>query len=138
MSTNHGSPRTIASILHPIVILIVTAAGAAGFPSASRALGFAIQVNSTADNLAWDGWCTLREAIVNANSDAASPDCTRGGGEDGIFFSDSLGTATITLNSVLPPIQDADGLLIDGGGDITVSGNNAVQVFTVTNTGCSR
>jgi CSLREA domain-containing protein len=134
MLNHHRLSRTFALVHCTLAILLALAAGAGG-SSTAHALGFAIEVNSTADNLAWDGWCTLREAINNANADAASPDCTQGGGEDGIFFSDTLGTATITLNSVLPAISDADGLLIDGGGDITISGNNAVQILTVTNTG---
>jgi CSLREA domain-containing protein len=130
MDKKQKSPRSLPNLFNAIIMLGMLAASG-GFPSTVRAYGFAIEVNTTADNTAWDGWCSLREAIINANLDAASPDCTQGGGEDGIFFSDSLGTATITLGSPLSFIKDPDGLLIDGGGDITISGNNAFQIFTV-------
>ena len=52
--------------------------------------------------------------------------------DDGIFFSDSLGTATITLTSALPPVKDPAGLVIDGGHDITINGGNLYQIFSVT------
>jgi len=41
-----------------------------------------ITVNSTADSLATDGNCTLREAILAANSDAAVDGCAAGSGPD--------------------------------------------------------
>src|SRR2546421_3120029 len=46
-----------------------------------------ITVNSTADTLANDGQCTLREAIINANDDAATwSDCAAGSGTDTIVL----------------------------------------------------
>src|SRR5262249_43556299 len=41
-----------------------------------------ITVNSTDDSLATDGNCTLREAILAANSDTAVDACAAGGGPD--------------------------------------------------------
>jgi CSLREA domain-containing protein len=82
-------------------------------------------VNTAADEVTGGNGCSLREAIINANNDLQSfPDCPSGNGADIITFDDSLGTATIVLGSELPTISDADGLTIDGGGDITVSGDN--------------
>ena len=54
---------------------------------------------------------SLRAAIDQANTNA---------GADEIVFADGVGT--ITLASRLPTITDAAGLVIDGGGDVTVSG----------------
>ncbi|NJO18217.1 MAG: CSLREA domain-containing protein [Thioploca sp.] len=46
-----------------------------------------ITVNSTADTIADDGWCTLREAIENANNNNATHvDCVAGRGDDVIYF----------------------------------------------------
>jgi CSLREA domain-containing protein len=82
-------------------------------------------VNSTndADDGTCDGThCSLREAINAANATSA---------DDTITFSVS---GTITLGSTLPAIVDAAAagtLTIDGGGNITISGNNSVQVMIV-------
>ena len=67
------------------------------------------------------GTGSLREAINDAEARA---------GKDEIVFADGL-SGTITLGSELPTITDRAGLVIDGGGDVTVSGNNAVQVLEV-------
>jgi CSLREA domain-containing protein len=65
-------------------------------------------------------YCSLREAITAANSNA---------GADTITFSVS---GTITLTSSLPPISDT--LSIDSSGqNITISGANAYQVMYVNN-----
>jgi CSLREA domain-containing protein/uncharacterized repeat protein (TIGR02543 family) len=57
-----------------------------------------IVVNSVADTQANDGACTLREAIVNANTDdqSGSTDCAAGSGTDTVLFSVS---GTITLGT---------------------------------------
>ncbi len=51
-------------------------------------------------------------------------------GADQIVFAEGVG-GTITLASTLPTITDGAGLAIDGGGDVTVSGNDSVRVFEV-------
>jgi CSLREA domain-containing protein len=80
-----------------------------------------IIVNTNADNTIADGFCTLREAITNANNDAATySDCTAGSGNDTITFAANY---TITLSSALPDITDTDGLTITGNG----SANTIVQ-----------
>ena len=95
-----------------------------------------IIVNSTADNTTPDSSCTLREAIANADNNAAThAECIAGSGNDTILFHSSLGTATITLGSQLPTIADGAGLTIDGNNRITLSGNNSVRVFNVTGGG---
>lgn len=100
-----------------------------------RTLAATIVVNSTDDTaVASDGKCTLREAINNANSntDTTSGDCTAGSGADTITFSVS---GTITLGSTLPTVNSADGLTIDGGEHITISGNSSVRVLIVDSPG---
>jgi predicted outer membrane repeat protein len=64
---------------------------------------------------------SLRAAIEQANAKA---------GADEIVFADGV-SGTITLASILPEITDTAGLAINGGGDVTVSGNQVVGVFQV-------
>jgi hypothetical protein len=73
----------------------------------------------TVTNLNNTGTGSLRAAINDAEARA---------GADEIVFADGV-SGTITLASTLPTVTDPAGLIIDGGGDVTVSGNNAVQVF---------
>lgn len=76
-----------------------------------------IVVNSSQDNLVVsDGLCTLREAILNANtnSDTTGGDCIGGsmGGDTISFALPSSGGFTITPTSALPVISDP--VVIDG------------------------
>src|SRR6266540_2467096 len=79
-----------------------------------------ITVNSTAETTANDGACTLREAIIAANtntaSGAAAGECAAGQAfptVDTIAFNISgSGVHTINAASTLPPITEA--VLIDG------------------------
>jgi hypothetical protein len=75
----------------------------------------------TVTNLHDSGPGSLRAAMEAAEANA---------GADEIVFADGV-SGTITLASMLPIIRDPAGLIIDGGGDVTVSGNNAVTVFFV-------
>jgi len=101
-------------------------------PAAPVARAASLTVNTLLDNMtSGDGLCTLREAITAANNNADYNDCTATGyGRDTITFSVS---GTIVLGSQLPNITAAGGALtIDGTGQsVTISGNNAVRVFTV-------
>jgi CSLREA domain-containing protein len=69
-----------------------------------------ILVNSFADNMTNDGLCTLREAIIAANTDSAYRGCPAGNGEDTI----ALPKGTYTLNSQLPNITSQ--IIINGSG----------------------
>ncbi len=91
-----------------------------------------ITVTNTTDpaSTSGNGFCTLREAINNANaeSDTSGGDCAAGTGTDYIKFSVS-GTITL-VGSGLPAIQNT--LTIDGTGQtITVSGANLYIVLAV-------
>jgi len=98
-----------------------------------------IDVNSLADDEADDGQCTLREAIIAANSGNSSGsmpgECA--GGEfdpvvDRIEFTDAV-TGTINLNSALPNVNDPIDLIGPGADDLTIDGN-----AITTNTGALR
>src|SRR5829696_4311033 len=104
-----------------------------------------IIVNYGPDGVENDGRCTLREAIISANTNAASGtlvgECTAGSAtsEDTINF--SLGPAARIVVAIedlpleglgsLPPITDPAGLTIDGGSaDITLMGER-VRAFKI-------
>ncbi len=81
------------------------------------------------------GFCTLREAIANANAmgEVSGGHCTPGTGTDTINFSVS---GTITLGVTLPTVVSGTTLTIDGTGQtIIVSGGNSVEVGQVADGG---
>jgi CSLREA domain-containing protein len=89
-----------------------------------------IVVNSTADNTTVNGQCTLREAITNANNDAAiHSDCTSGSGDDVITFNLSGCPCTITLT--LGELLISSNMTITGTGasNLIISGGNASLVM---------
>jgi CSLREA domain-containing protein len=90
---------------------------------ASGASAATITVNSTADTAANTGTCTLREAIVAANTDTASGgaagECAAGSGTDTIGFSASFNgeladTIAVTVGMGLPLITQP----------VTIAGGN--------------
>jgi len=96
-----------------------------------------IIVNSKADNTADDGVCTLREAIIAANTDTASGislgECVGGSGADTINFTltgpadfiNSYSGYTIAISSALPSI--ASSVTIDGYSQTYATPNTAVS-----------
>lgn len=100
---------------------------------AQMAHAASITVNGNGDVVSADGFCTLREAILNANANdqSGSTDCAAGAGADSITF--VLGISpTITLNGTpLPAITGA--LAIDGSSQasLTLNGNNASGVYQI-------
>jgi CSLREA domain-containing protein len=91
--------------------------------------GNTIVVNSNGDARADDGSCSLREAIIathdNVASGAAAGECGAGspGAADTITFASAV--STVTLAASLPEIGAS--VIIDGGGDVTVSGNEGAN-----------
>jgi CSLREA domain-containing protein len=129
MFTIKRNPR-IFSVLLNLAIMLALLIASAAFPIRVRAANV-ITVTTMADNLTDDGLCSLREAINNANndSDTSVADCGSGFGLDTIAF--ATGITTITPGSELPYITDADGLFINGGGDVTLNGNNSLRLLYV-------
>ena len=76
-----------------------------------------------AADISVDSDCTLREAIIAANNDAAQGKCTAGSGDDKLTL-----TADITLNGALPKITTY--ITIDGD-DHTISGDDKSGIFIV-------
>ena len=78
-------------------------------------------VTTTADDTTTGNGCSLREALGNANDDAATfPDCPAGTGADTITFNLG-GPATISTASELA-YTDIDTTTIDGAGLVTLHG----------------
>lgn len=84
-------------------------------------LGCHIVVDTVADEEDAAG-CSLREAILAANADAAGHGCAAGCGADLITFAV---TGTIRLASALPAISGY--LTLDGGNAVTVEGGNGLD-----------
>ena len=124
----------LLAVLLPCSVLV--------FTTNLRATSNIITVNNTTDpaSTSGNGFCTLREAINNANaaSDTSGGDCAPGTGTDTIKFSVS-GTITLGTNGTLPPIANSSpgSLTIDGSGQsVTVNGADSFQVLQV-NTGAT-
>jgi N-acetylneuraminic acid mutarotase len=81
---------------------------------------------TTASDLPGHSGTSLRDAIATADTDVAA------GRSDQITFAAGLAGATITLSQGPLELTAGTGIiLIDGGGRITVSGNQASRVFQV-------
>ncbi len=109
-----------------ILALLFSIISSVHVPVAQAATTFT--VNSLLDNTTTDGNCTLREAILAADGTPANADCgADSGGPYNVNFSIS---GTITLGSTLPNISRDQ--TIDGAGqNVSISGNNAVRLFSV-------
>ena len=98
-------------IVLAMVLGVLAAAGPPGVRPA-LALGVAIEVNTTADTEAADGYCSLREAIYASNGGGYF-DCDGTTSADSIRFNIGTGIPVITLGSALPDITQ----------QVTVRGN---------------
>jgi len=74
--------------------------------------------------------CSLREAILAANTDSAVGGCSAGAGADTITFASGV-TGTITLMGTLPATGGALAIQGPGAGSLTISGGGAVGLFQV-------
>lgn len=85
-----------------------------------------ITVNTASDNTTTDGLCSLREAITNANDDAATHlDCAAGSGADTINFSG------VTLINIATELAITSDITFNGTG-ITVDNTGTGRVFLIT------
>jgi CSLREA domain-containing protein len=103
----------------------------------ARPAGNTITVNSILDAANGnDGLCTLREAIIAANSNSASGatagECGAGSNSDSDTISLTGVTGMISLGSALPSISS--NMIISGPGQsqLTISGSNSFRVFNLT------
>jgi CSLREA domain-containing protein len=108
--------------------LVLVCGCALWFKTAAAAVAATITVNSTADNVANDGNCSLREAITAANtntaSGAAAGECAAGmAGLDNIVFNLGADTPTIVPTSALPTITEPVNLNGNTGGATRVELN---------------
>ena len=127
-STAFARPAVLVALM-----LVLVPVGVMLLKPAAKASG-GIIVNTTADETTdGDGFCSLREAITNANDAAQTyTDCADPGGTTAtITFDASIAGGTITLvGSTLPGIVHT--LTIDGSGkNITVDGASSYQVLHV-------
>lgn len=99
-----------------LAAILISATVVAGMTTRHIQAAATITVNSTADVEADDGECTLREAIVAANNDAASGattgECEAGSGDDTIVFDIASGPFVISPTTELPAIDTI--VVIDG------------------------
>jgi LPXTG-site transpeptidase (sortase) family protein len=112
-----------------IAALLLSLLGGALTVTPARAAS--IVVNTNADNTtAGDGFCTLREAINNANSnsDTTSGDCAAGSGADTITFAANY---TITLaGSQLPAVNTTITITGNGAANTIIQANAAANIAT--------
>ena len=112
------------------------------FMPSSASAATTIIVTTTADVLAVDGQCSLREAVIAANTDATTGDCQAGSGADTITFSPSLpqpAVFTLTLtgagedNAATGDLDLTGNLTLEGAGQslIILDGNGADRVLDV-------
>jgi CSLREA domain-containing protein len=126
---------TITSVLLSlgiVALLILTA---------SPATAAKIKINSTADIIADDGYCTLREAVIAANTDTASGsmdgECPAGDGADEIVLQSGVYKLAIgglyEDNAQAGDLDILDDLTITGKGakETIIDCNNIDRVFHV-------
>ena len=92
-----------SSVLVPLVSAFAFAAliasGALGLPSVPAVLGASITVTTATDELDVNGKCSLREAVIAANTDTQVDSCAAGNGADTIRL--ASGTYGLGLEGVL-------------------------------------
>lgn len=96
---------------------------------AAPAQAAAITVNTFADELTIDGDCSLREALVSANTDGADPNsdaCTPGSGTDTIVL--PAGTYLRTGPSALDVTSP---ITVDPIGTVVIDGNDTSRLWFV-------
>jgi Bacterial Ig domain/Right handed beta helix region len=127
-----------------LLVAATVVAGVAG-PAASPAAAGTITVTTTSDTLVTDGSCSIREAIINANNDAATwPDCAAGSGADTIMLPAGTITFAIPNPVTVPCCLDSDQQAAWGDLDIlssmtiagdpagtTIDGNQLDRIFDI-------
>jgi len=129
----HQRPSLLSALL-PVPLLICLLVGLVALP---RGVVYAasITVNTTDDELNADGDCSLREAIVAANTNTAVDGCPAGSGADTIVL--PAGTYVLTIAGTdedaasTGDLDITQSLTIDGADESTtiVDGNATDRVF---------
>jgi len=96
----------------------------------SAAKAATLSVTTAADADVDDADCSLREAIVAANDDAAHQGCPAGAGADRIVFALTL-PATIALASDLPTITSTLSIQGPGAADLTIDGQDLHRLLAL-------
>ncbi|MBR9813834.1 hypothetical protein GYB61_08280 [bacterium] len=111
---------------------IVGALAAISMAATMPAMATDYTVTTPMDVVADDFAVSLREAVIAANTNAASGDA-EAGDADGDTISFALTAANITLDSPLTISEDLaiDGEIVAGGLSATISGGEAVQLFII-------
>jgi CSLREA domain-containing protein len=115
--------------------LAATAAVVATFASlavASSAVAASIVVDTNSDDASGTtGSCSLREAIINANTDADNTNgCAQGSGTDDISFVSTLDDATISLTNGELQIQSPLNI-VGGTSNVTIGGATGSRVIDI-------
>jgi len=122
--------KTIGRLLLTISVLVGV------FAVAPAAHAATIAVNTSADEVNVDGDCSLREALIAANTDGPSDACTVGSGPDTITI--PAGTYTLAIPEDGDPDDTLDGDLdisssvtLDPTGAVVIDGADLQRVFDV-------
>jgi hypothetical protein len=127
--------KKILSHLFRIAVLaiLLTATGLYTKPVTQALAATVITVNTEAFNGSTDNFCSLMEAISNANNNNwYYTDCLAGSGNDTIVFTDAVNTISLG-NIPLPTITDPSGLTINGSGRVVLHGQYQQRLFRVSN-----
>lgn len=112
-------------------------AGAVLLPAVSQAAVITVNTTLDANGSSPDGNCSLREAILGANTDSAIDGCAAGSGDDTILL--PAGTYTLTIDGINEDgawsgdldITDSLTLTGAGAGTTSIDGNVIDRVFHV-------
>ena len=89
-----------------------------------------ININSLADTSGVPSICTLRDAIISANTDSAAGGCVSGNGSDTIIIPEEFSRETLPLTNELPTVTS--NITVDGAGsNLTISGEKQHRVISV-------
>ena len=87
-----------------------------------------ITVTTADDQDLADGFCSLREAILAANTDTARNECPAGAGEDRIGFALTL-PAVLQLGQDLPPVTGSLAVRGPSAADLWIDGMDLFRLF---------
>lgn len=122
--------KTTVHILFTLTVVI----GILLIPQTTYAAG-TITVNSITDSLADDGQCSLREAVIAANTDTATGGCPAGNGADVIVFDFTLPVPAVFSLTLTGANEDnAETGDLDLTGILTIQGGDANQIIIDGNT----